>query len=293
MADNVGITTGAGATIASDDVGGVHYQRIKIDLGGDGLASPLVRGAQNKANSLPVTLATDEDIAATLTSIKTAVELIDNAVGGTELQVDIVAALPAGTNAIGKLAANSGVDIGDVDVTSITAGDNVIGRVKISDGTDLLLIDASGRAHVSIGAAEVAVPVTDNAGSLTVDFSSISTGGCEFYKTIDLDESEEEVSATAATVYGMWVTNTATAVRYIKFYNATAANVIVGTTVPALTVGIPGNATDDVAGVFSVPFPGGAAFGTALTIAATTLVADNDATAPGANDVIVDLFYRN
>lgn len=32
--------------------------------------------------------------------------------------VDIASALPAGTNAIGKLAANSGVDIGDVDVTS-------------------------------------------------------------------------------------------------------------------------------------------------------------------------------
>jgi hypothetical protein len=32
----------------------------------------------------------------------------------------ITNALPAGTNAIGKLAANSGVDIGDVDVTSIT-----------------------------------------------------------------------------------------------------------------------------------------------------------------------------
>jgi hypothetical protein len=33
--------------------------------------------------------------------------------------VTISAALPAGTNAIGKLAANSGVDIGDVDVTSV------------------------------------------------------------------------------------------------------------------------------------------------------------------------------
>lgn len=38
-------------------------------------------------------------------------------------------ALPAGTNAIGKLSANSGVDIGDVDVTSIAAGTNIIGRV--------------------------------------------------------------------------------------------------------------------------------------------------------------------
>ncbi len=33
----------------------------------------------------------------------------------------ITNALPAGTNAIGKLAANSGVDIGDVDVTSVPA----------------------------------------------------------------------------------------------------------------------------------------------------------------------------
>ena len=38
--------------------------------------------------------------------------------GTFAVQVD--AALPAGTNAIGKLSANSGVDIGDVDVTSIT-----------------------------------------------------------------------------------------------------------------------------------------------------------------------------
>jgi hypothetical protein len=35
-------------------------------------------------------------------------------------------ALPAGTNAIGKLAANSGVDIGDVDVTSLPASTNTL-----------------------------------------------------------------------------------------------------------------------------------------------------------------------
>jgi hypothetical protein len=40
----------------------------------------------------------------------------------TEVQCDIVGSLPAGTNAIGKLSANSGVDIGDVDVTSIANG---------------------------------------------------------------------------------------------------------------------------------------------------------------------------
>jgi len=58
-------------------------------------------------------------------------DVLDAALAGSELQVDVVGALPAGTNAIGKLVANSGVDIGDVDVTSIAPGDNNIGNVDV------------------------------------------------------------------------------------------------------------------------------------------------------------------
>lgn len=47
--------------------------------------------------------------------------------------VTISAALPAGTNAIGKLAANSGVDIGDVDVTSVIAGTGATNLGKAED----------------------------------------------------------------------------------------------------------------------------------------------------------------
>lgn len=43
------------------------------------------------------------------------------------LHTSLVTALPAGTNGIGKLTANSGVDIGDVDVTSIVLPRNLIG----------------------------------------------------------------------------------------------------------------------------------------------------------------------
>jgi len=45
----------------------------------------------------------------------------------------ITNALPAGTNAIGKLAANSGVDIGDVDVTSVIAGTGATNLGKAED----------------------------------------------------------------------------------------------------------------------------------------------------------------
>ena len=86
---------------------------------------PLPSGAATSAK---------QDTAQTaLDAIKTSVELIDNAVGGTELQVDVVASLPAGTNAIGKLAANSGVDIGDVDVTSVTPGTAAASLGKAED----------------------------------------------------------------------------------------------------------------------------------------------------------------
>jgi hypothetical protein len=45
----------------------------------------------------------------------------------------IASALPAGTNAIGKLAANTGVDIGDVDVTSVVPGTSATSLGKAVD----------------------------------------------------------------------------------------------------------------------------------------------------------------
>ena len=54
----------------------------------------------------------------------------------------IIGALPAGTNAIGKLAANSGVDIGDVDVTSLPAtpaGTNLLGSIAAVPSTSSVM----------------------------------------------------------------------------------------------------------------------------------------------------------
>jgi hypothetical protein len=36
MADNVAITAGTGTSIATDDVSNVHFQKVKLDVGGDG-----------------------------------------------------------------------------------------------------------------------------------------------------------------------------------------------------------------------------------------------------------------
>ena len=80
--------------------------------------------------------------------IEEAVETIEGAVSGSEMQVDVVASLPAGSAAIGKLAANSGVDIGDVDVTSI---------IPATGATNLGKAIQSAQGSTDTGVAALAV----------------------------------------------------------------------------------------------------------------------------------------
>lgn len=96
----------------------------------------------------------------------------DNNIGN----VDIASALPAGSNAIGKLAANSGVDIGDVDVTSISAGSNRIGMVALKANENVagsgverhLLCDSAGHLQIDV----VSAPTTTVTGSVTATLSA-------------------------------------------------------------------------------------------------------------------------
>jgi hypothetical protein len=78
--------------------------------------------------------------------------------------------LAAGTAGIGKLTANSGVDIGDVDVTSLpalTAGENVIGLVGASDAvitvTPTLDTNAYAAGDLLFDSTAVAAAVRANA----------------------------------------------------------------------------------------------------------------------------------
>lgn len=58
---------------------------------------------------------------------------------GLAVDVKRTTALPAGTNAIGKLAANSGVDIGDVDVTSEPPRVRTVDSIAVALQTDVLM----------------------------------------------------------------------------------------------------------------------------------------------------------
>lgn len=159
------IPTGA-ATSAKQDaeavlVGAVDETAPATDTASSGLNGRLQRIAQR------------------ITSL---IALIPSALTGSgNFKTSVQEALPAGTNAIGKLAANSGVDIGDVDVTSIAAGDNNIGNVDIvTVPTDPFGANAdAASATGSISAklrfiAATGIPVT---GTVTVGSHAVTNAG--------------------------------------------------------------------------------------------------------------------
>jgi hypothetical protein len=131
---------------------------------------------------------------------------------------------------------------------------------------------------------------------MTLDRKMITTpqphtaGGLSIFRSLDLDEGTLEVVKNAAgQLYGGWVTNTATDTRWIKFYNATSGTV--GTGTPVITVGIPGNSSDDIGAILGAGGMG-IAFATGICVGASTAAADADTGAPGAGDVVINLFYK-
>ena len=136
--------------------------------------------------------------------------------------------------------------------------------------------------------------LSDTATPFPVQTVAYTAGGCEVWKSLDIDETEEEIKATAGQVFGFFFGNMSGSTRYLKFFNATASGVVVGTasppSVPVAVFVLPGNATDDVAGTVNFACP--VQFDTAITVACTTGLADTDTGAPGANDVAIVVYYK-
>lgn len=197
MVDNVAVTPGAGATIATDDVAGVQYQRVKVDLGGDGAASPLLRGQQSTANSLPVTLPSDQGVLAVTVSGTVDTELttadLDTGVGSdSRAVVGLVRAesgggvlvgsanpLPVSGTVTANLAAGTN-NIGDVDILTIAAGDNNIGNVDIVTMPNVTLAAGTNTNEVVGDAAHDAAvagnPVRIAGRAANADYTAVANG---------------------------------------------------------------------------------------------------------------------
>ena len=196
IAGQAGITAGAGvvatntprATLASDDPAVTALQviddwdesdRAKVNpvVGQAGLAAGT---GVDAVNALRVSLATD-------------------------------IALPAGTNAIGKLAANTGVDIGDVDVTSLVPGTAATNLGKAEDaahttgdvGIEMLAVRRDAKAVGAGTDGDYATLNVNAGGDLRVDggqvhvFESAPTISASAYASGDVFGGEIEITNAA------------------------------------------------------------------------------------------------
>jgi len=245
--------------------------------------------------------------------------LVLNANGRLFTTSTIDAALPAGTNNIGDVdiltIAAGDNNIGNVDIVTmptvtvnahaVTNAGTFATQVDGAALTALQVIDnpvlvddaafTPGTSSVTMAGFQADEASTDSvdegdAGAarmtltrkVIVNSQPHTAGGCLILKVLDNDETEDEIKATAGTLYTLYCFNSTNAILYVKLYNATAANVTVGTTTPVMTIPVPGNNDTDGAGVV-LSWPLGVNFDTAITVATTTALADNDTGAPGAN----------
>ncbi len=146
--------------------------------------------------TVTVTQATAANLNATVTQLAKDRTVTGTVAVSTLPNVTIGAALPAGTNAIGKLAANNGVDIGDVDVKSIAAGTNAIGKLAANSGVDI------GDVTINNAAGAAAVNIQDGGNTVTVDGTVTTNKGDTAYtkvlKCVPLTTTDETTVWTPA-----------------------------------------------------------------------------------------------
>lgn len=176
------------------------------------------------------------------------VELANNGTGVMATVGAVTAitnALPAGTNAIGKLAANSGVDIGDVDVTSVLPGTATTNLGKAEDaghttgdvGVFALGVRNDTLASVTTTTADYSQLSTDTSGIVMVAGAPRALKGTFQVQLSNTTSETTILAATASTfhdLYGLILANTGATTTKVSIRDDTAGTVRMIIEVPTL-----------------------------------------------------------
>ena len=190
--------------------------------------------------------------AANQTTMITALQIIDNIVSGTGVNVSQV-------NGVTPL---------------MGAGATGTGSPRTTEANDSQL-------SADIALIKTAVQLIDD------DQTGASTN---YHVSVGTTEDETEIKATAGRLMGIQITNVNAAVRYFRCANLTAANTVPGTSAVFYGVAVPGATTG--AGLVANFGPSGLAFSTALTCWLTTGAADTDVAEVAANDLKWNIQYK-
>ncbi len=333
MADNVAVTPGSGATIATDDVAGVQYQKVKLDLGGDGATDPVVGTLPISAASLPLPTG-----AATETTLSAVNNKLPSLTAGSRVPVETTPAdisevsySQAGIITINTIllsvdcanlkslsiqctsmgttgvvtpewSMNNSTWVGDTFFTLAGAAAttfNAAGawitnvkaryyRLRLSTattaGTTTIYVDGctiraqtfyatqpvSGTVTANIGTGSLAAG-TNAVGDVGIQYRANATGaGTVTSINCPATPAVQTIKGSAGRLLGLYLVNTNATIRWIKIYNIVSPTLASSTA--AARIPLPQNQP------VYIQFPGGMAFGTAITCAVTSTASITDST---------------
>lgn len=224
-------------------------------------------------------------------------------------------ALPAGTNAIGKLSSNSGVTIGAVELAAaqtlatVTTVSSITSVGAIQPGTAAANLgkgedDPHVSGHVGVMALAVRTDTLAASSGTDGDYEVIhttptgaiwttptpsTTGGWSTFNattgdgSTGLTNAAQAIKASAGTLGGWYIYNPNAAVAYVAIYNVASGSVTVGTTNPQMVLGIPAGSAANI------EFGNGINFSTAISVAAATTTGGNSA---NASAVEANFYYK-
>jgi hypothetical protein len=156
--------------------------------------------------------------------------------------------------------------------------DNV--AITAGSGTSIATDDAGAGGHVQVvklaissdgSATVIPADATDGLAvkspgtALSTMNASSSDGGTA------LTSTAQAIKGSAGRLHGYYIYNPNTSAVFVQFYNTASGSVTVGTTTPLFMITIPSSSAANLA------IPGGVAFGTAISWAATSTAGGNGA----------------
>jgi hypothetical protein len=257
---------GTGNAVTSVTAGSTRPLHV-LNVDASGTAIAVSDGGAGAA-----TANTNRVIAATDSPDVTALQILDNIVSGSGVNISQV-------NGVAPLMGNGASGTGAMRVTIANDSTGILASIGSITGAITLPTGASTSANQTTGN-----------GHLATLAGAVGASANRYYTSAGTTEDEFEVKSSAGVLTGGIVTNTAATVSYLRCAAQVIGSTTPGTTAVAFGVAIPGATTG--AG-FSLPIPdGGISFATGITCWLVKGAADTDVAEVGANEIKVNLFYR-
>lgn len=313
MADNTELNPGVGGdVIASDDIGGVKYQRVKLGWGGDGVYNEVDASLPYPVSSYSAPLEPLDYTSSGVIPINTDLLVIDC----IRFKSLLIHCVSMGTTGVAALQWSNDPAFTNIATASLFGSDGAIATsfngaaVRVANVfaryARLRLTTATTAGNTEFAIYGSAVPYTPITTTQGVSISSLpalpagtnligdngtqyranNTGAAGVSSVLSAaTPTTVTVKGSAGRLIGWDLQNSSAALRSVKLFNATAPTG--GTTSAAFEIDIPAG------GYVSQALEGGIGFSTAITHRITSAkgLTDNTATGLAANDVSGSFYF--